>query len=45
MVRVYVRQKRLTATVVGRKLLTFNAKQVYALKAQLAIEKERHRGF
>jgi len=45
MVRVYVRHGRLTATVVGRKLLTFDAKQVYALKAQLAIEKELRRGF
>jgi hypothetical protein len=45
MVRIYVRQGRLTATVVGRKLLTFNPAQVYALKAELAIEKERRRGF
>lgn len=43
MVRVYVRQGRLTATVIGRKLLTFNANQVYCLKAELAIEKELRR--
>jgi hypothetical protein len=45
MVRVYVRQGRLTATVVGRKLLTFDAQQVFELKMQLEIERERRRGF
>jgi hypothetical protein len=45
MVRIYVRNKRLTATVVGRKLLTFDPEQVDRLKAELALEKELHRAF
>lgn len=45
MVRIYVRQERLTAKVVGRKLLTFDPEQVDRLKAELANEKELRRGF
>jgi len=44
MVRVYARRGRLTPTVLGRKLLTFNAKQVFSLKAELAFEKQLRRG-